>query len=372
MNRMVRTMMRKVLVAASLAGTVCGLVPRLSAGDAPDVDGWHGVNLLGLFSWSLAKEPSARYPEHEFRWLSGWSFNFARLPVDYRYLMEANDWTKLKEVGFRKVDEAVAFGRKHGVHVQVCLHRAPGYTIASWTKDTPLRLQTDREPQEAFFRIWREFARRYRGIPNRELTFNLVNEPSAFTDGEYIDVFGRTIEAIRAVDPGRFVMLDGNRTASRPVPHFYKVPLTGQAFRGYTPHAISHYGASYIKEQPPVEPVWPLSAEMATNKVWIYEQPEATMAKYLGARKAGYPIMIGEFGCYNKVAHATALAWMESCLKLWKEEGLGWAVWNLTGPFGFVDSKRPDVAYEDFEGHKLDRKMLELLRKYAAKGERER
>ena len=339
---------------------------------SPDVDAWHGVNLLGLFSWSPAKEPSARFPEHEFRWLSGWGFNFARLPIDYRYLMEANDWTKLKEDGFRKVDEAVAFGRKHGVHVQVCLHRAPGYTIVSWTKDTPLRLQADREPQEAFLRVWREFARRYRGIPNRELTFNLVNEPSGFTDEEYIGVFGRTIGAIRAIDPERFVMLDGNRTASRPVPHFYKVPLTGQAFRGYTPHAISHYGASYIKEQPPVEPVWPLSAEMATNRVWIYEQPEATMAKYLGARKAGYPIMIGEFGCYNKVAHATALAWMESCLKLWKKEGLGWAVWNLTGPFGFVDSNRSDVAYEDFEGHKLDRKMLELLRKYAVKGEMER
>ena len=29
-----------------------------------------------------------------------------------------------------------------------------------------------------------------------------------------------------------------------------------------------------------------------------------------------------------------------------------------------MDSGRTDIAYEDFNGHKLDRKMLELLRRY--------
>ncbi len=36
-------------------------------------------------------------------------------------------------------------------------------------------------------------------------------------------------------------------------------------------------------------------------------------------------------------------------------------MWNLRGGFGIADSGRPDVAYEDFEGHKLDRMMLEML-----------
>ena len=55
---------------------------------------------------------------------------------------------------------------------------------------------------------------------------------------------------------------------------------------------------------------------------------------------------------------------MEHCLKLWKAKGLGWALWNLRGRFGILDSGREDVAYDDFRGHKLDRKMLELLRRY--------
>jgi len=73
---------------------------------------------------------------------------------------------------------------------------------------------------------------------------------------------------------------------------------------------------------------------------------------------------VGEFGCRNRTPHGVALAWMEHCLKLWTSKNLGWALWNLRGHNGFIDSGRTDVAYEDFNGHKLDRKMLELLRRY--------
>jgi endoglucanase len=55
---------------------------------------------------------------------------------------------------------------------------------------------------------------------------------------------------------------------------------------------------------------------------------------------------------------------MRDCLTLWKEAGWGWALWNFRGPFGILDSRRADVAYEDFHGHQLDRKMLTLLREF--------
>ena len=332
-------------------------------GRLPDVGKWRGVNLLGLFGApNSTNDPRcAEFTESTFAHLEKWGFNFARLPMDYRHFMPADDWSSRNEAGYAQLDRAVAWGRKHGVHVQICLHRAPGFTIASW-KPEPKKLQRDTDAQDAFIELWREFARRYRGIPNAELSFNLVNEPNGFPEKRYVSLFGRALRAIREEDPGRFVMLDGNAVASASVPYFFDVPLTGQAFRGYTPHAISHYGAWYIKDQPPEKPEWPLQASLAGGKKWIYEQPEATLRKFADARAAGYPVMIGEFGCYNKLDHATCLKWMEHCLKLWRAEGLGWAIWNLDGPFGFVDSGRTDVEYEDFDGRKLDRKMLELLR----------
>ncbi len=53
---------------------------------------------------------------------------------------------------------------------------------------------------------------------------------------------------------------------------------------------------------------------------------------------------------------------MQASLDNWKRAGMGWALWNLRGSFGVVDSGRADVRYESYLGHELDRHMLELLR----------
>ena len=55
------------------------------------------------------------------------------------------------------------------------------------------------------------------------------------------------------------------------------------------------------------------------------------------------------------------LAWMSDVLALWKEANWGWAMWNLRGAFGPLDSGRSDVTFEYVDGHTVDRKMLELL-----------
>ena len=75
----------------------------------------------------------------------------------------------------------------------------------------------------------------------------------------------------------------------------------------------------------------------------------------------GVGIHVGEWGAYNRTPHKVVLAWMRDCLSLWKDAGWGWALWNLRGSFGVLDSQRADVEYEDFRGHKLDRQMLDLL-----------
>jgi endoglucanase len=71
-------------------------------------------------------------------------------------------------------------------------------------------------------------------------------------------------------------------------------------------------------------------------------------------------VHVGEWGAFNETPHKVALAWMRDCLDPWKKAG--WALWNLDGSFGVLDSGRADVNSENFRGRKLDREMLELLR----------
>lgn len=80
--------------------------------------------------------------------------------------------------------------------------------------------------------------------------------------------------------------------------------------------------------------------------------------------ESGTKVFIGEFGTMNTVPHDFTLAWMEDQLKNWQDVGWGWALWNFRGEHGIFDSNRKDVIYENYDGHKLDRKMLELLQKY--------
>jgi endoglucanase len=77
--------------------------------------------------------------------------------------------------------------------------------------------------------------------------------------------------------------------------------------------------------------------------------------------RKGVGIHVGEWGAHNRTPHDVTLAWMRDQLALWREVGWGWALWNLRGSFGVLDSGRSDVQYEDFRGRKLDRKMLEVL-----------
>ncbi len=82
----------------------------------------------------------------------------------------------------------------------------------------------------------------------------------------------------------------------------------------------------------------------------------------------GEAVFVGEWGCFNRTPHPVALAWMQAWLEQWHEARFGWALWNFRGSFGVLDSGRTDVVYEDWRGHKLDRKMLTLLQRFAVGG----
>ena len=88
------------------------------------------------------------------------------------------------------------------------------------------------------------------------------------------------------------------------------------------------------------------------------------VGKWDEAIAAGNFCFCGECGIWKKTPHRIVLDIMEDYLALWKERNMGWALWNLRGGFGVLDSDRADVAYEDFRGHKLDRQLLDLLRRY--------
>ncbi len=111
----------------------------------------------------------------------------------------------------------------------------------------------------------------------------------------------------------------------------------------------------------PDAPGGPFLAEVTSDRKTLWQQ---MIVPWQAAREQGIGVMVGEWGSYNKTPHDVVLRWAEDCLKNWQEAGWGWALWNLRGSFGILDSGREDVEYEKWEGHHLDRKFLELLQRH--------
>ncbi len=88
------------------------------------------------------------------------------------------------------------------------------------------------------------------------------------------------------------------------------------------------------------------------------------LEQWVNLKKQGVPVFVGEWGVYRFTPHDVTLRFMEDRLKAMKSAGLGWALWEFRGSFGVLNSERKDVIYENYRGNKLDRKMLELLKKY--------
>jgi len=329
--------------------------PKAADVSAAKLPRWRGFNLLEKFT----AQPNAPFVEDDFAWMAEWGFDFARLPLSYRCWSDPRDWRRLREPVLKQIDQAVAFGRRHGVHVNLNFHRAPGYCVNPPAE--PFDLWKDEQALEACAYHWAHFAQRYKGTPNERLSFDLLNEPAKVSEETYVRVVRRLVGAIRERDPGRLLIADGLQYGNVPVPGLAGLKIA-QSTRGYDPFQLTHYKAPWVRgsDRWP-EPAWPL--EGPGGQKWDKGRlRRERIEPWKALERRGVGVHVGEWGAYRHTPHPVVLAWMRDRLALWKEAGWGWALWNLRGDFGVLDSGRRDVAYEDFHGHKLDRKMLDLLR----------
>ncbi|MCL2118000.1 MAG: glycoside hydrolase family 5 protein [Planctomycetaceae bacterium] len=477
---------------------------------------WRGFNLLEKFMNPWNNGP---FRESDFQMISELGFNFVRLPMDYRNWIIDKDWRTFDEKSLKEIDQAVQYGEKYGIHVNINFHRAPGYTVAQ-PPESPA-IWDDAETQEVCALHWATFAKRYKQFSNEQVSFNLFNEPTSVDPVKYLAVHKKIIDAIRSESPDRLIICDGTEYGAKPFLPLVDLKVA-QSTRGYAPSEISHYKASWVNSESFPDPTWPMVsingllpaptkrelpeesrkpltiegpfpgktmlrlhvvtvsgkskfAVQADGKTiferqfdpgpgegeweksvfmpqwntyqniynigfgvpvpagtkvvtvqtvegdWIllselgiaraegpveesiiqatagwgqksdtlkYKEVQVTSGNcptYLGTvtggtvkdrdwlkrtmiepwqelEKAGAGVMVGEFGSFNHTPHDVVLRWLGDSIANWNEAGWGYAMWNFRGSFGILDSERTDVEYEDFHGHKLDRKLLELMR----------
>lgn len=364
--------------AAALPGVLRAAEVETPSPAQTAIPRWRGFNLLNFFqAFSRGDESSGNIPEDDFKWIRDWGFDFVRLPMDY-WLWIDSDWRqtrklrpddmlKINESTLEKVDRAVELGQKYSIHVSLNFHRAPGYCINDPERE-PLVLWKDKQAEDAFVHHWDVFAKRYKGVPAKDLSFNLVNEAPSPREGymtreDYRRVMTRATEKIRATSPDRLVIIDGLSVGNEVVKEMIPTKVA-QSVHAYRPAEISHFRASWVDRNSSFpEPTWPLKNKDGSIKL-DRAGLERMYAPWAELARQGIGVHCGEGGAFNRTPYKVFMGWMEDVMDILKGHGIGYALWNFRGSFGILDSGRTDIEYEDWRGHKLDRNLLALLQKH--------
>lgn len=367
----------------------------------PVLPRWRGFNLHQMFTTSARWAETTpmdnhRISEDDFRWMSDWGFDFARVPLSYLFLIGDSERRVLPEERLEIIDRVVEWGGTYGVHVSLNLWRAPGHTNFGYPYNEPepgtLWTADPYDSLGLFCHMWQTLAARYAGISSDRLSFDLVNEPPAtalvpeLTDDDILRVYRAGVEAIRASDAGRLIFVEGLDWAYTPAPaDWSRDPGVAQSLHSFAPLAVSHYRCDYIPQEmrwnDPV-PQWPMPVDRDISYVpeparsmlerrggggvrrWDRDALRDSLRPWLDLAASGVGVHAGETGAHSEVPHQVVLDWLDDMLSILTEHGIGYALWNFRGPFGVLDSNRRDVAYEDWRGHRLDSALLNLLRKY--------
>ena len=301
---------------------------------------WQTLSVAGYgfnFQWIYGEDAAGPRPadERALDFMAEQGFDFVRIPANYRAWTRDFDYLRPNVAVFESLDGYLEACRARDIHMSLNLHRAPGYCINRNDLEKH-NLWLDAVAQDAFVFLWETFARRYAGISDRSLSFDLVNEPPplemyGFTRDNHAALIRRTVEAIRAIDPDRPIVIDGLDGGNLAMPELADIGAIHSA-RGYEPYAVSHWGAEWWDGwKAGDEPRYP--GVLFDGRRWGPAELRDVYEPWRAVERMGARIHIGEFGCYRRTPNDVALRWFTDLFGLFREFGWGYALWQFEGPF---------------------------------------
>lgn len=269
--------------------------------------------------------------------LAGLGMNCVRIPVNYRHFEDDARPFQFIHEGFRQLDRVIDACARHGLRTVIDLHALPGAQNHHWHSDNyahrPM-FWDHRHFQDRAVAIWEVIADRYKDDP-RVAGYNPINEPADDSRVAVRAVYERLTDAIRAVDPGHILFLDGNTYSTE-----------FDVFDGdldnvvYACHDYAAPGLVLGGDYPGI-----------TNGVYV--DKAALAEKYRQrteySRKAETPVWVGEFGpVYTGDARRDAMRYqvLDDQLDIYRQDQASWSIWTYKdiGCQGIAVVK-PDSAY---------------------------
>jgi endoglucanase len=258
--------------------------------------------------------------EDDIRFIRSVGFNTVRIPLHWDLFMTRDG--VIEGPGWALLDRALGWVKAAGLYAIVDLHAAPGGQTGINHDDGPgypLMFYVPRD-RDLTVRLWQTIAQRYAGDPTI-LGYDLLNEPIApyhdtATLNPRLEPFYKQVTAaIRAVDPGRIVILAAGQWSS--------------SFDMFGPPFADNLAYTY-------------------HSFWASTKRDSIQRHLNFSNRYDVPLFLGETGELTD-------EWNARFRALHERHGIGWSFWtykNLDTPSTVVSIPRPDgwneiVAFAD-------------------------
>jgi endoglucanase len=204
--------------------------------------------------------------------------------------------------------------------------------------DPPSAQESRVEPDvvdERFVALWAQIAEHFRDRP-KKVIYELLNEPHKdLTSDRWNVLLKRTLQAVRAQDPYRAVIIgptgwnSAKDLAKLDLPNDRAIIVT---IHNYEPFDFTHQGAKWVEHTPPVgtkccdeKQIARLTAPLEIAAAWGKEHHR--------------PIFLGEFGAYEVADMDSRAAFTLAMRQAADKRGMSWAYWEYNSGFGVYDPK---------------------------------
>ena len=327
----------------------------------------HGINLGGWFSQcdNTEKRYDNFIKKEDLGRIARWGLDHVRVPVDYELVLN-RDLT-FREEGIKRIADCIDWCHEYGLNMILDLHKTVGYSFD--TGENENGLFEKEEYQDIFFRLWREFAKRF---GKREgLAFELLNEVS---DKKYCDIWNkiirRAIETIRQEAPTIKILVGGYHHNSVAAIKDLDIPYDENIVYNFhcdSPLIFTHQGAYWIPDMKrdfrmafdadieeyrknALENIGaghPDDLEGMSGKIGedYFEKLFAEAIRI--AEERNVALYCGEYGVIDRANAKDTLAWYRCICKVFDRHDIGRAAWSYKEmDFGLVDAHYDSIREE--------------------------
>lgn len=316
------------------------------------------------------------FNESDIEYIRSLGATVVRLPLNYRHFEDDSAPFVYKEAGFARLARVLDWCAKHGLYAILDLHAVQGWQNVHWHCDNASSIGLfwhQRHYQDRFVALWCEIARRFQG--RAEVAgYNLINEPCTGNQRGDLpwniydnyrpewplinSVYRRAVSAIREIDPGHIIFLEGDRYSYQ----FSGLDAPFAENLVYSSHNYIAAGFGPGKYPGVIDLPGPRTSG---PEHWDLARQEQVFREHEGTvftERHGVPLWVGEFGSvYNGPSDQVPdrLRALDDQLGIFARHGAHWTTWTYkdVGIMGLV-TLDPQSEYLQRVGHFIARKVL--------------